>query len=286
MNEYYPFGLVNQQTSSTQFGSKEQRYKYNGKELMKDFGLESEDYGARLYSPQIGRWQRIDPKADKYLSISPYSYVANNPLKYIDPDGETLRVAGHIAMAENDIKSILPNEDFQSRVSVENSIIVFNVTEEEVQNAADPGVSALYSLVNRSETSELNVDNQHSILDKSGNTKQEAVNTVDESSKTSHHLDKMGKEKGNKGADNSVDRSRTINPKYDGKISGNRAATVLHEFLEMDMQLNGIPYVDNKTPETGAHNKAIDVQRTLPKNDSRRGNGGRKFDENGNAIPE
>ena len=29
----------------------------------------------------------IDPLAEKYYSISPYAYVANNPLKYIDPDG-------------------------------------------------------------------------------------------------------------------------------------------------------------------------------------------------------
>jgi RHS repeat-associated protein len=92
INEYYPFGLQNQQTSSTQFGSKEQRYKYNGKELFKDFKLEVEDYGARLYSPQIGRWTILDPLADKYISLTPYSYVANNPLKYIDPKGEDILI--------------------------------------------------------------------------------------------------------------------------------------------------------------------------------------------------
>jgi RHS repeat-associated protein len=91
INEYYPFGLVNQQTSSTQFGSKEQRYKYNGKELFSEFKLEAEDYGARMYSPQIARWQRLDPMAVKYTSISPYVYVANNPLKFIDPDGEDIK---------------------------------------------------------------------------------------------------------------------------------------------------------------------------------------------------
>jgi RHS repeat-associated protein len=94
INEYYPFGLVNQQTSSTQYGSKEQRYKYNGKELMKDFGLEAEDYGARLYSPQIGRWSVIDKMADKYARVSPYNYTLNNPIKFIDPDGNDVHVFG------------------------------------------------------------------------------------------------------------------------------------------------------------------------------------------------
>lgn len=35
----------------------------------------------------------IDPKADKYQNISPYVYVANNPLLYIDPNGKEIIVA-------------------------------------------------------------------------------------------------------------------------------------------------------------------------------------------------
>jgi RHS repeat-associated protein len=92
INEYYPFGLQNQQTSSTQYGSKEQRYKYNGKELFKDFKLEMEDYGARMYSPQIGRWSVIDKKASDYTSYSPYNYVMNRPTIAVDPDGNSAEV--------------------------------------------------------------------------------------------------------------------------------------------------------------------------------------------------
>jgi len=32
----------------------------------------------------------IDPHCEKYYWISPYAYVANNPLKYIDPDGRDI----------------------------------------------------------------------------------------------------------------------------------------------------------------------------------------------------
>jgi RHS repeat-associated protein len=87
LNDFYPYGLQNQQTSSTQYGSKEQRYKYNGKELFKDFKLEMEDYGARLYNPQIARWSLLDPLADKYTSYSPYNFVLGNPIRLIDPNG-------------------------------------------------------------------------------------------------------------------------------------------------------------------------------------------------------
>ena len=36
----------------------------------------------------------MDPLAEKYYNISPYAYVANNPLKYIDPDGKRIWPSG------------------------------------------------------------------------------------------------------------------------------------------------------------------------------------------------
>ena len=37
--------------------------------------------------PDIGRWPRIDPKAEMYFQITPYAYAANTPTNAIDPDG-------------------------------------------------------------------------------------------------------------------------------------------------------------------------------------------------------
>ncbi len=68
------------------------RPKVNGKEFDRMHGLDTYDYGARQYNPVTAHWDRMDPLCEKYYSVSPYAYCANNPVRYIDQDGKSTKV--------------------------------------------------------------------------------------------------------------------------------------------------------------------------------------------------
>jgi RHS repeat-associated protein len=79
---------------------------YTGKELDPSGWLY---FGARYFSPQMGRFTQVDPVtlnlvrpglenltggkkleqilSDPHNTLHPYAYAANNPMKYVDPDG-------------------------------------------------------------------------------------------------------------------------------------------------------------------------------------------------------
>lgn len=82
-------------------GTPDHKFQYNGKEKQQELGLEWMDYGARMYDAQIGRWHEVDVEAEIYEDFTPYSYVGNNPINALDPDGR------NIYLLTNDGRTVL-----------------------------------------------------------------------------------------------------------------------------------------------------------------------------------
>ncbi|HZV71385.1 MAG TPA: RHS repeat-associated core domain-containing protein [Saprospiraceae bacterium] len=90
-NDYYSFGLEHNGIweESEQYFPKN-RFGYNGKEMTEEMNLGMYDYGARQFDPVIGRFITIDRFSHEYSFQSPYAYGANNPIKFIDVNGDSI----------------------------------------------------------------------------------------------------------------------------------------------------------------------------------------------------
>ncbi len=109
-NHYYPFGLKHEKYGVTakqyigdedtgyytgnvgltgRYRRNEYQYKFQNKEWQDELNLNVYDFGARQYMPDIVRTTTLDPLAEKFYSLSPHSFLNNNPLYFIDPTGES-----------------------------------------------------------------------------------------------------------------------------------------------------------------------------------------------------
>ncbi len=78
---YYPYG-------ATRSGSMPTDYQFTGQK--RDTGTGLYYYGARYYDPATGRFISADsivPKPGKPQALNRYSYVYNNPMRFVDPTG-------------------------------------------------------------------------------------------------------------------------------------------------------------------------------------------------------
>lgn len=71
------------------YSSPAYRYGFNGKEKNDEINVDGGDYdfGARIYDTRLGRWLSLDPLIAKYPSLCPYNFCGNNPILFLDFDG-------------------------------------------------------------------------------------------------------------------------------------------------------------------------------------------------------
>ncbi len=90
--DYYPGGSI---LPSRSYNATEYRFGFGGFEKDDEvFGNTGTSYTTefRQYDPRNGRWWSVDPKRNLYPGLSPYQYAGNNPIFYIDPDGQVIKM--------------------------------------------------------------------------------------------------------------------------------------------------------------------------------------------------
>ena len=93
-NHYYAFGMAHEGPWLMNHSSKDNNYLYNYKEHNADHDLKWYDYGARFYDAVIGRWHVVDRYSEKYFNLNPYHFGSNNPILFVDINGDSIKLNG------------------------------------------------------------------------------------------------------------------------------------------------------------------------------------------------
>lgn len=65
-------------------------YRFTGKEKQTAFGISNIYDSFARFQNTYGRFMSIDPKAESFYHISPYTYCAGDPVNLVDPDGKDI----------------------------------------------------------------------------------------------------------------------------------------------------------------------------------------------------
>ncbi len=95
---YYPFGAQMPGQSSDNSTVENGSYKFGFQGQLRDDSWHNipgshYDFGARIYDSRVGRWYKLDNYRRMYPDVSGYSFALNNPILFIDPDGNVVEIS-------------------------------------------------------------------------------------------------------------------------------------------------------------------------------------------------
>jgi len=99
----------------------------------------------------IARFIKIDRFASKYSDMTPYHYAGNNPIFFIDVNGDSLDIGGHMKQAQKDINSLV-REEYRDRISFNDNRVHFDqsgLTTEEIESQS--GLALIIALTTSDE---------------------------------------------------------------------------------------------------------------------------------------
>ncbi len=174
--DYYPFGSI---MPGRKFSS-DYRYGFNGMEQdeeIKNTDGSSLDFGARMYDPRVSRWLSVDPLAKQYVSLSPYNYVANSPIVFIDPDGKKIISSKKKYQRKTlrDIKKTLGKDIAANFEFNDNNELIYTgdrkVLASQLKSGSDEELvaKALFYVMDEKDVTNIIYKKTHSIVDNKGN---------------------------------------------------------------------------------------------------------------------
>lgn len=135
--------------------------KFTGKERDTESGLDN--FGARYYASAMGRFTSPDPVVvtpERFYDpqqFNLYSYVRNDPLRFIDPTGMILQLSGDVAAAKDQLCKIAG--DACDRVSVDEKTGVVSFNTEGLDLSDNEGAALINDLVQSQNTFDFSVGN-------------------------------------------------------------------------------------------------------------------------------
>lgn len=115
-------------------------------------------------------WPTQDRFAQKYYSLSPYSYAAGNPIRYIDINGDSIYVAEQYREQYNATLKNVFGENAKDFNYTESGMLVYSGNSKNLNKSQRKIMKGMSSVMNESMTTEIQFENTSSIKDNAGNT--------------------------------------------------------------------------------------------------------------------
>jgi len=226
-------------------------------------------FGARYFSGAMGRFTSPDrPQVDQHpedpQSWNLYSYVRNNPLRFIDPTGTELRVSQGWDQAQQDLCKVLGTADCGDRIAYDQKTHVVNVNLEGIDLAKNEGAKLLGDLTGSKNVYDLSYG--PTVGTSGGLVNVDFLKNLDVNPDWRYGKGKQATDLPAAGiADEIAFNWGNVTPTSTNLLRpADRYSVLFHELAEAFAKIDlGMPYMAQGQPRSGAHYNSLEREKIL-----------------------